>query len=92
MILQKVKETRQFWIHLPYQFCNMENVTVQSSETDVCWNGTFASKPTQNHPPSPLVQEQSYMLQVMAGKLQSAYQGQDVDLADDEVEEPLAGK
>lgn len=92
ILLQKVKETRQFWIHLPYQFCNIENVTVQSSENDVCWNGTSVPKVNnaQNNP-SPFIQEQSYTLQVIAGKLQSAYQGQDVDLADDEVEEPLAG-
>lgn len=67
---------------------------MQSTEKDVCWNGTSVSiSNTQaSNPPSPLVQEQSYLLQVIAGKLQSAYQGQDVDLADDEVEEPLAGK
>lgn len=88
--LQKVKETRQFWMHLPYQFCNLENVTVN----ETCWNGTadnFRSSVKPNGPTPPVIQEQLFTLQVMMEKLQGAYQGQDVDLADDDTEEPLDG-
>lgn len=92
--LQKVKETRQFWMHLPYQFCNLENVTVNSNPNESCWNGTtdnFRASVKPNGLTPPVIQEQLYTLQVMTGKLQGAYQGQDVDLADDDTEEPLEG-
>lgn len=74
------------------QYCNNDNIT---SSEGKCWNGTFSNE-DPNPPPRtvaspPLVQEQIYTLEVWIGKLQSAYQGQDVDLADDSEESLVDG-
>ncbi|XP_017770888.1 PREDICTED: glypican-6 [Nicrophorus vespilloides] len=92
-VKQKVKETRNFWSHLPYQFCN--NITTASpSEEESCWNGTHlgAYFPKKHEPvfnkPSVLF-EQIYALGVVENKLRAAYQGQDEELIDeDEDDEP----
>lgn len=64
---------------------------MHSNPNETCWNGTHAY-PKSTPASVPLtIQEELYGLQVMIGKLQGAYQGQDVDLADEEVEEPLEG-
>lgn len=95
-IKQKVKETRQFWNYLPIQYCNNDKIAPTSASEEPCWNGTHLghyetpSVPTSVQRTSPVLHEQIYTLQVWTGKLQSAYQGQEVDLADDS-EETLMG-
>lgn len=42
-IRQKIKDSRQFWLYLPYQRCN-EGLIVPPSNTKECWNGTHVDK------------------------------------------------
>lgn len=42
-IRQRVRDSRQFWIYLPYQLCN-EGLVVPPSNTKECWNGTHVDK------------------------------------------------
>ncbi|RZB40019.1 Glypican domain containing protein, partial [Asbolus verrucosus] len=83
----KVRETRQFWAHLPYQYCN--NMTAPLTSDDQCWNGTSLGKYTKStttKPPitvSPLVQEQNYTLHILTFKLRRAYDGDEVEIIDD---------
>lgn len=92
---QKVKDTRQFWYYLPIQFCNREEIAEPSTSEGACWNGTDigpyepATTTTTAPNASPILQEQIFNLQVWTGKLQSAHQGQEVDLADDSEENIL---
>lgn len=91
-IKQRVKDSRQFWSQLPYQMCNGE--AVPPTFNGHCWNGTALGKyeetvPSQTTPsPSspPILNQQTFILQALISKLQGAYQGQDVDLADDTVD------
>ncbi|XP_031343007.1 glypican-6-like, partial [Photinus pyralis] len=92
-IKQRVKDSRQFWSQLPYQMCN--NEAVPPTFDGPCWNGTALGKyeeavPSQTTPsPSsspPILNQQTFILQALISKLQAAYQGQDVDLADDTVD------
>lgn len=67
------------------QYCNNDKITAPEGE---CWNGTSPiEERNSTHVVSPpLIQEQIYTLEVWIGKLQGAYQGQDVDLVDDSEE------
>lgn len=42
-IRQRVRDSRQFWIYLPYQLCN-DGLVVPPSNTKECWNGTHVDK------------------------------------------------
>lgn len=94
-IKSKLRETKQFWVHLPYQFCNNETIAASPSWDGNCWNGTavgFYKQPEvqPSNYQSPVVNEQNFTLQVFLDKLRKAYQGEEVELIDDS-EEPLAG-
>ncbi|KAK5646746.1 hypothetical protein RI129_005210 [Pyrocoelia pectoralis] len=90
-IKQRVKDSRQFWSQLPYQMCN--NEAVPPTFEGNCWNGTALGRyqetleQTTSSPSSPpVLNQQMFILQALISKLQAAYQGQDVDLADDTVD------
>ncbi|KAK4880546.1 hypothetical protein RN001_008692 [Aquatica leii] len=90
-IKQRVKDSRQFWSQLPYQLCN--NEAAPPSFEGNCWNGTAlgrfeekAEVTTPAPPSSPTLNQQIFILQALISKLQAAFQGQDVDLADDTVD------
>lgn len=83
-----MKDTKQLWSYLPVQYCNNDNIT--SSETN-CWNGTVTSQEKRNTQTPAIVLEQIYTLEVWIGKLQSAYQGQEVDIVDDSEESLTEG-
>ncbi|KAF5299389.1 hypothetical protein FQR65_LT09430 [Abscondita terminalis] len=88
-VKQRVKDSRQFWSQLPYQFCN--NEAAPPSFIESCWNGTSLGKFDEHsqtivEPPlstPPILNQQIFILQALISKLQAAFQGQDVDLADD---------
>ena len=42
-IKQKVRDSKQFWVYLPYQLCN-DGLVVPPSNTKECWNGTHVDK------------------------------------------------
>lgn len=42
-IRQKIRDSKQFWIYLPYQMCN-NGLVVPSSNTKECWNGTHVDQ------------------------------------------------
>ncbi|CAG9823380.1 unnamed protein product [Phaedon cochleariae] len=95
-IKQKIKETKQFWLNLPYQYCNNLSLLDPSNDTAPCWNGTNTS-PTPTHPRTsdapllpPLLSEQTFALQGLTDKLRKAHQGQEVEMVDD-TEEVLDG-
>ncbi|XP_018330772.1 glypican-6 isoform X2 [Agrilus planipennis] len=92
-IKQKVKDSRRFWTHLPYQFCNSEQDIAGPSVNATCWNGTaigpFSATETNVRPPYSEIQNLPFTLQTIVTKLQAAFQGQDVDLADEDAEEPI---
>ncbi|XP_044752038.1 glypican-6 [Coccinella septempunctata] len=94
-IKTKIRETRQFWMHLPYQYCNNETIASPPSANGQCWNGTAIgsyekSPPKATQFQSPIISEQNFTLQVYFDKLRKAHQGEEVELIDDS-EEPLAG-
>lgn len=94
-IKTKIRETRQFWMHLPYQYCNNESIASPPSANGQCWNGTAIgnyekSPPKTSQFQSPIINEQNFTLQVFFDKLRKAHQGEEVELIDDS-EEPLAG-
>ncbi|KAJ8916167.1 hypothetical protein NQ315_016306 [Exocentrus adspersus] len=94
-IKQKIKDTKQFWLNLPYQYCNNLSLHSSNNETSQCWNGTGLGtydKPAQktNVGESQLLNAQVYVLQGLTDKLRKAFQGQEVEMVDD-TEETLAG-
>ncbi|KAL3280612.1 hypothetical protein HHI36_003849 [Cryptolaemus montrouzieri] len=94
-IKTKIRETRQFWIHLPYQYCNNDTIAAPPSANGQCWNGTAIGNyekpsPKSSNFQSPIINEQNFTLQVFFDKLRKAHQGEEVELIDDS-EEPLAG-
>ncbi|KAI4464306.1 glypican [Holotrichia oblita] len=95
-IKQKVKETKLFWRQLPYQYCNEDNMTASPTQEGSCWNGTtignYSSANLQfEPPPSPQVlTEQLNVMQVLTQTLQTAFQGQEVDLPETDEEEDIA--
>lgn len=42
-IRQRIRDSRQFWVYLPYMLCN-EGLVVPPSNTKKCWNGTHVDK------------------------------------------------
>lgn len=42
-IRQRVRDSRQFWVYLPYKLCN-DGLVVPPSNTKECWNGTHVDK------------------------------------------------
>lgn len=42
-IRQRVRDSRQFWVYLPYRVCN-DGLVVPPSNTKECWNGTHVDK------------------------------------------------
>ncbi|PSN32123.1 Glypican-6 [Blattella germanica] len=40
----KVKDTKQFWSHLPYQICNDDQVAASPTKEDSCWNGAMKAR------------------------------------------------
>lgn len=40
---QRVRDSRQFWVLLPYKLCN-DGLVVPPSNTKECWNGTHVDK------------------------------------------------
>ncbi|XP_011304059.1 glypican-6 [Fopius arisanus] len=104
-IRQRVRDSRQFWIYLPYQLCN-DGLVVPPSNTKECWNGTHVDKylypvssdgETQtlnpevrgSGPRPSIVKDQVFALTTITSRLRSAFNGQDVDWAD--TEETLYG-
>lgn len=43
-IREKVKDTKQFWSHLPYQICNDDHVAASPAKDDSCWNGAMKAR------------------------------------------------
>nr|CAD7263531.1 unnamed protein product [Timema shepardi] len=43
-IRQKVKDTKQFWSHMPYHICNNDNVAASPTKDDSCWNGAMKAR------------------------------------------------
>ncbi|XP_034939937.1 glypican-6 [Chelonus insularis] len=99
-IRQRVRDSRQFWIYLPYQLCN-DGLVVPPSNTKECWNGTHVDKylypvssdgETQtlnpevrgSGPRHPIVRDQIFALTTITSRLRSAFNGQDVDWVDAE--------
>lgn len=42
-IKQRVRDSKQFWLYLPYKLCN-NGITILSSHGNRCWNGTHIDK------------------------------------------------
>lgn len=84
---QKIKETKQFWLQLPYQFCNNLSLSFNITDKDECYNGTMGidgSEYAKNIAgTSAIVNEQLYILTDLTDKLKKAYQGQEVEMVDD---------
>lgn len=40
---QRVRDSKQFWVYLPYKLCN-DGLVVPPSNTKECWNGTHVDK------------------------------------------------
>ncbi|XP_069678727.1 uncharacterized protein dlp [Periplaneta americana] len=40
----KIKDTKQFWSHLPYQICNDDHVAASPAKDDSCWNGAMKAR------------------------------------------------
>jgi hypothetical protein len=40
----QVKDTKQFWSHLPYQICNNDHVAASPAKDDSCWNGAMKAR------------------------------------------------
>ncbi|XP_074042910.1 glypican-6 isoform X2 [Leptinotarsa decemlineata] len=96
-IKQKVKETKQFWLQLPYQYCNNLALMNNVNESSQCWNSTDTnatrsdvSQSKVNIADQPILSEQTYILQGLTDKLRKAHQGQEVEMVDD-TEEVLDG-
>lgn len=94
-IKQKIKDTKQFWLNLPYQYCNNLSLHSNKNDTSQCWNGTALgtyekSLQKSNIGESAVLNAQVYTLQGLTDKLRKAFQGQEVEMVDD-TEESLAG-
>jgi glypican 4 (K-glypican) len=42
-IKQRIRDSRQFWLYLPYKLCS-DGLVVPPSNTNDCWNGTHVDK------------------------------------------------
>ncbi|XP_050309620.1 glypican-6 [Anthonomus grandis grandis] len=84
----KIKNTKQFWVQLPYQYCNNETISASPSDDGKCWNGTnvgFYENPMPKLEPTetPMISEQVYVLNGLTDKLKKAFHGEDVEIIDD---------
>lgn len=84
----KVKDTKQFWLQLPYQYCNNDTISAGPSENGKCWNGTAIGtyekqKLERKTTEVPLITQQIYILNGLTEKLRKAYQGMEVEIIDD---------
>ncbi|RLU21102.1 hypothetical protein DMN91_005475 [Ooceraea biroi] len=43
-IRQRIRDSRQFWVYMPYRMCNDGGLVVPPSNTKECWNGTHVDK------------------------------------------------
>ncbi|XP_032670310.1 glypican-6 isoform X2 [Odontomachus brunneus] len=99
-IRQRVRDSKQFWVYLPYRLCN-NGMGMGQSNTKECWNGTHIDKyrypvasdgeSQKNNaevrsvgPRSTIVRDQLYALTTITNRLKSAFNGQDVDWIDTE--------
>ncbi|XP_011503650.1 PREDICTED: glypican-6 isoform X2 [Ceratosolen solmsi marchali] len=99
-IKQRIRDSRQFWLYLPYKLCS-DGLVVPPSNTNDCWNGTHVDKyiyplssngESQNLNPEvratgPLVgvvRAQIFALSSISNRLRSAFNGHDVDWIDAE--------
>ncbi|XP_035740680.1 glypican-6-like isoform X1 [Vespa mandarinia] len=99
-IRQRVRDSRQFWVYLPYQLCN-DGLVQPPSNTKECWNGTHVDKyiypvssdgetqplnpEVRSSGPRPtIVRDQIFALTTITNRLRSAFNGQDVDWIDTE--------
>ncbi|XP_076682288.1 glypican dally-like [Andrena cerasifolii] len=99
-IRQRVRDSRQFWVYLPYKLCN-DGLVVPPSNTKECWNGTHVDKyiyPVSSNgetqilnpevrssgPRPTIVRDQIFALTTITNRLKSAFNGQDVDWIDTE--------
>ncbi|XP_051174613.1 glypican-6 [Leptopilina boulardi] len=99
-IKQKIRDSKQFWVYLPYQLCN-DGLVVPPSNTKECWNGTHVDKyiypvssdgetqtlnpeVREGGPRPAIVREQLFQLTTITNRLRSAYNGHDVDWIDTE--------
>ncbi|XP_020287081.1 glypican-6 [Pseudomyrmex gracilis] len=99
-IRQRVRDSRQFWVYLPYKLCN-DGLVVPPSNTKECWNGTHVDKylypvssdgeaqplnpEVRSTGPRPtIVRDQIFALTTITNRLRLAYNGQDVDWIDTE--------
>ncbi|XP_003488957.1 glypican-4 isoform X1 [Bombus vosnesenskii] len=97
---QRVRDSRQFWVYLPYKVCN-DGLVVPPSNTKECWNGTHVDKyiyPVSSNGEEQklnpevrvtgtrptIVRDQVFALTTITNRLKSAYNGQDVDWIDTE--------
>lgn len=97
---QRVRDSRQFWVYLPYKLCN-DGLVVPPSNTKECWNGTHVDEykyPVSSNgetqtlnpevrsfgPRPTIVRDQVFALTTITNRLKSAYNGQDVDWIDTE--------
>ncbi|XP_043526644.1 glypican-6 [Frieseomelitta varia] len=97
---QRVRDSRQFWVYLPYKLCN-DGLVVPPSNTKECWNGTHVDKyiyPVSSNGEEQklnpevrvtgtrptIVRDQIFALTTITNRLKSAYNGQDVDWIDTE--------
>ncbi|CAK9833996.1 Gpc6, partial [Anthophora retusa] len=72
---QRVRDSRQFWVYLPYKLCN-DGLVVPASNTKECWNGTHVDeRPT-------IARDQIFALTTITNRLKPAFNGQDVDWID----------
>lgn len=42
-IRQKLRDSKSFWVNLPYQICNDDKVAASTKDA-TCWNGTASAK------------------------------------------------
>ncbi|XP_057661218.1 glypican-6 [Diorhabda carinulata] len=92
-IKQKIKETKLFWMNLPYQYCNNLSIlnSINTTSSSQCWNDTNTFYQVKSSVGDrPIVNEQIYILQGLTEKLRKAHQGQEVEMVDD-TEEILDG-
>ncbi|XP_014223180.1 glypican-4 [Trichogramma pretiosum] len=99
-IKQRIRDSRQFWLYLPYKLCN-DGLASTPSNTNHCWNGTHIDKyiypvspngETQNMNPevqakgprTAIVKEQMFALGSITNRLRLAFNGNDVDWIDNE--------
>lgn len=85
--MQKIHDTQKYWINLPYQYCNNENVSVQTNSSAQCWAGTLDNQGPKDAQSSTLLKTQIYIIDSMNDNLRKAYHGEEVEMIDEELVE-----